>query len=53
MSTTLVLTDARVSRGTVDGIALLISTTASHHLAKMVSKHISLVVTVGLVRLFF
>ena len=38
MSTLLALTDALVIPDTVDGTALLISMTASHHLAKTVSK---------------
>ena len=38
VSTTLVPTDVRVILDTVDGTAPLILTSASHHLAKMVSK---------------
>lgn len=38
VSITLVHTDARVMPDTVDGTALLTSMTASHHLAKTVSK---------------
>ena len=40
MSTSLALTDARVIPDTVDGTALLTLMTASHHLAKTVSKNL-------------